>query len=277
MRINSNIPALTALRHLNIHIFAMSQAMERLSSGLRINRAADDAAGLAISEGMRAQFNGLRQASRNAQDGISLLQTAEGALNETHAILQRMRTLAVQASTGTYSDADRAAIQNEINHLRDEITRIASNTEFNTKRLLDGSFATNPITLHVGANSGQTISFNIADMSDLGIDGIDVSTQAGANDAIDYIDEAIRKVSSERSNMGAIQNRLQHTIRNLETTAENLQAAESRIRDADMALEMMNFVRHSILKQATLAVLAQANQSPRLILYLLRDSLGPRN
>ena len=363
--------------------------MEKLSSGFRINRAGDDAAGLAISEKMRGQIRGLKQASRNAQDGISLIQTAEGALNETHSILQRMRELAVQASTDTNTDADRKEIQEEINQLYAEIDRIADTTQFNTMNLLDGSYSSK--FFHIGANEGQNVDLNIAamgsadlgvhqheadavaatgtvqgieitaadgtnyevefvaadsanasttaaivdgkiivtlgtdDETDFAVDGtlaevvsaisglqidsesagitatlaedvegdtvavadtgaltggspeleedatlaINVSSQVTANQAIDIIDKAVVQVSAERSKLGAMQNRLEHTINNLGTSAENLQAAEARIRDLDMAEEIMAFTKNNILQQAATAMLAQANMAPQSVLQLL--------
>lgn len=253
-----------------INYNAMTKAMEQLSTGLRINRAADDPAGLAISERMRAQIRGLNQAQRNALDGISLLQVAEGALNESHAILQRMRELAVQAANDTYSDSDRAFIQMEIDQLREELTRIGVTTEFNTMPLLDGSFTDKKI--QVGANSGQHIEVNIGDMraDALGVgSGLSVLTHADANAAIATIDEAITTVSFQRATLGAMQNRLGHTINNLATMAENLQAAESRIRDVDIAAAMMEFIRRQILTHVSLAILAQANLSAQLVLQLL--------
>lgn len=246
------------------------KAMEKLASGLRINRAADDPAGLAISERMRAQIRGLRQAQRNALDGISLLQVAEGALNESHAILQRMRELAVQAASDTNSDADRRHIQAEIDQLIAELTRIGTTTEFNTMPLLDGSYTGK--RFHVGANSGQYIEVSIGDMraEALGVGpGLSVLTRDDANAAIGAIDGAIDAVSSQRSTLGALQNRLEHTVNNLATTAENLQMAESRIRDVDMAAAAMEFVRHQILMQVSLAVMAQARMSAQMILRLL--------
>lgn len=269
MIINHNISALNTHRQLGINNNSAAKAMEKLSSGLRINRAGDDAAGLAISEKMRAQVRGLEQASRNAQDGISLIQTAEGALTETHAILQRMRELAVQAATDTYSNEDRELLQEEINELVDELDRIANNTEFNGETLLDGSFTGKVI--HIGANSGQTLAIQFGDMtSGTLLSATDLSTQANANTFIDAIDTAIETVSKERATLGAWQNRLEHTIKNLDNTAENLQAAESRIRDTDMAKEMMEFTRANILNQAATAMLAQANQQPQGVLQLLR-------
>lgn len=389
MRINQNISALNAWRNLQTTDSAMSKSLERLSSGLRINRAADDAAGLAISEKMRGQIKGLNQATRNAQDAISLIQTAEGALNETHSILQRMRELANQAASDTNTIADRWQIQREVNQLSEELTRISGTTEFNTKKLLDGSFNG---TFQIGANADQNISVAIAnmssaalgttaaaavtkydagttnfdassasnDVSDLKTDhaytvevdasgsvtlkgddgtvlgtgaladagtsvtititaatatdaqkafmvdpttdatvvlaisdtdsttgiatkagtigiymlgagqGISVLDQSDANDAIKALDSAISRVSSQRSSLGAVQNRLEHTIANLSTAAENLSAAESRIRDVDMAAEMAAFTRSQILLQAGTAMMAQANQKPQSVLQLLR-------
>ena len=269
MRINNNIMAMNAQRQFAINQANSSKSMEKLSSGFRINRAGDDAAGLAISEKMRGQIRGLKQASRNAQDGISLIQTAEGALNETHAILQRMRELAVQASTDTNTQTDRSEIQKEINQLVAEIDRIASDTEFNTQKLLNGEFEAKVI--HIGANSEQNLVISIESMAsaDLEVEGISVTEQDEADAAITAINEAIEKVSAERSKLGAIQNRLEHTIANLGTSAENLQAAESRIRDLDMAEEIMAFTKNNILQQAATAMLAQANMAPQSVLQLL--------
>jgi flagellin len=412
MRINNNIMALNAHRQLGMNQAGAAKSMEKLSSGFRINRAGDDAAGLAISEKMRGQIRGLKQASRNAQDGISLIQTAEGALNETHSILQRMRELAVQASTDTNTPEDRAEIQKEMDQLGEEITRIANTTEFNTKTLLDGNMgkgvtqavanvntnefvtgitdentilsdlkdkdgnslgiaeddvievsyvingqtvtntltvaaeggvvttsigdvvalvtdgnadytggvlsieasadgfngaihgltitvkdsdgkvkagATNALssfaettaaedvrsdgqaTFHIGANTNQNVQLSIKNMSAhaLGVRDIKVGTQGQANVAIKVIDGATQKVSAERSKLGAIQNRLEHTIANLGTSAENLQAAEARIRDLDMAEEIMAFTKNNILQQAATAMLAQANMAPQSVLQLL--------
>ncbi|MEW5322806.1 flagellin Hag [Geobacillus thermoleovorans] len=281
MRINHNIAALNTYRQLTIGQGAAAKNMEKLSSGLRINRAGDDAAGLAISEKMRGQIRGLEMASKNSQDAISLIQTAEGALNETHSILQRMRELAVQAANDTNNANDRTALQNEMDQLAKEINRIANNTQFNTKDLLKGDFATTALTFQVGANQGQVIALNINNMSaaSLGValtsseaaTGLDISS-ASANFAsvIVSIDAAIQKVSDERAKLGAYQNRLEHTINNLGTSAENLTAAESRIRDVDMAKEMMEFTKNNILMQAAQAMLAQANQQPQGVLQLLR-------
>jgi len=375
MRINHNLSALNAWKNLTVNDGGQTKSLEKLSSGLRIGRAADDAAGLSISEKMRGQISGLNQASRNAQDGISLLQTAEGALGETHSILQRMRELAVQSASDTVTNADRGEIQKEADALALELNRIAGTTEFNTQNLLAGKFADK--TVHIGANSNQSLKVSVSDMSakalavhqninfgadrddatqfssdklrvfgtvntagaaanavqvrvtvtdetggsekatlewldtagnvlvsatgvdvsddagaaaygltfqkgtvamveddtwtiDLMSKGIDMSTQSAANTAIGTINEAINTVSSERSKLGAVQNRLEHTIANLATSAENLTAAESRIRDVDIAVEMMNFTKYQILAQASTAMLAQANAKPQAVLQLLR-------
>lgn len=274
MRINHNVTALNTYRQLTVANNAAAKAMEKLSSGLRINRAGDDAAGLAISEKMRGQIRGLEQASRNSQDAISMIQTAEGALTETHAILQRMRELAVQSASDTNTDADRAEIQLEVADLIAEIDNIATTTQFNTQNLLDGSGGTDgTFTIQIGANSDEKLDITFADMqaSALGVDGVDLSVDAATSTAaIATIDAAIKQVSDERAQLGAKQNRLEHTINNLGTSSENLTAAESRIRDVDMAREMMEFTRTSILTQAAQAMLAQANQVPQGVLQLLR-------
>jgi flagellin len=280
MRINHNIAALNTHRQLNSASNAQAKSMEKLSSGLRINRAGDDAAGLAISEKMRGQIRGLDQASRNAQDGISLIQTAEGALNETHSILQRMRELATQSATDTNTATDRAELQKEFNQLAKETTRIAKTTEFNTQKLLDGSDADGKV-FQIGANAGQNLTLTIGamDATTLAVGtgtteadtvGIDITTQANADAAITLVNTAIETVSAERSKLGATQNRLEHTINNLGTSSENLTAAESRVRDVDMAKEMMTQTKNSILSQAAQAMLAQSNQMPQGVLQLLR-------
>lgn len=347
MRINHNIAALNTFRQLTRNQSATLTSLERLSSGLRINRAGDDAAGLAISEKMRGQIRGLNMAMRNAQDGISLIQTAEGALNETHAVLHRMRELSVQAANGTNTLADRQMLQQEVNQLSEELTRIAGDTQFNTQNLLTGDFTNKKI--QVGANAGQAITLSISDMRasaleiiedvtgattnlnhdgvvvsaanvlrnddaeviaafyedgyyrlvdlvDNGSDGlmvkegavayhesvgaladgaviskpIDIMTQAGADRALTIFDRAITTVSSERARLGATQNRLNHTINNLATSSENLVAAESRIRDADMAKELMEFAKNNILTQVAEMMLAQAMQQQQGVLQLLR-------
>ncbi|WP_216830364.1 flagellin N-terminal helical domain-containing protein [Alkalihalobacterium elongatum] len=389
MIINNNISALNNHRQMGINQAGAQNSMQKLSSGLRINKAGDDAAGLAISEKMRGQIRGLDQASRNAQDGISLIQTAEGALNETHSILQRMRELAVQAANDTNTDTDRAELQKEVDQLVQEIDRIADTTEFNTKKLLNGDLAgarvseesfkienndskgaltieatdlgegdltdgtftvkitgfetddegavtsytlsvadskgnltedisvdvgdendtaiagvtitvsdiddpaeaaklvgkeatittraaveegdSKSLSFQIGANSSQTISVGINDMSAsaLKVDEIDLTSASKAGAAISAINQAIENVSAERSNLGAFQNRLEHTIANLGTSSENLQAAESRIRDVDMAREVMEMTKNNILSQASQAMLAQANQAPQAVLQLL--------
>jgi flagellin len=277
MIINNNLNALNAHRNMSTNNANSGKAMEKLSSGLRINRAGDDAAGLAISEKMRGQIRGLNQASRNGQDGISLIQTAEGALNETTAILQRMRELAVQGANDTNVGDDREQIGKEIAQLQEEINRIANNTEFNTKKLLNTASNAGTITFQVGANQDQTIKLTIANMTaaSLGVATTDVTIASATpsstiSRAISTINKAINTVSAERAKLGAHQNRLEHTIANLNVSSENLSAAESRIRDVDMAKEMMNFSKQNILSQAAQAMLAQANQQPQGVLQLLR-------
>lgn len=396
MRINHNLMAINSQRQLSINNSSVSKSIEKLSSGYRINRAGDDAAGLAISEKMRGQIRGLNMASKNAQDSISLIQTAEGALTETHNILQRMRELAVQSTNGTNTDADRKELQSEVSQLKAELDRIGNTTEFNTKKLLDGSakgvseeikgsfrinnnsaitftaasvsgalsaaqtgalqngayfivrtsessafdatdykiygpdgkesthiemtdattitvgtsvlgadttvaasgavhtFGTmkvgesvtlvfgkheaesselaDSIMTQIGANSGQTSFISIGDMraDAIGVADIDISTSFGASAAIETVQNAIEKVSAQRSSLGAIQNRLEYTTKNVDAASENLQAAESRIRDVDMAKQMMEFTKDNILQQAATAMLAQANQAPQSVLQLLQ-------
>lgn len=275
MIINHNLNAMNAHRQMGININQGAKSMEKLSSGLRINRAGDDAAGLAISEKMRGQIRGLNQASRNAQDGISMIQTVEGSMNETHAILQRMRELAVQAANDTNATADRLAIKDELVQLKTEIDRIGNTTEFNTKKLI-GSAAPAAVKIHIGANSGQNISIGFKNMkasaATIGIAtaALNVTAQSVADALIKLTNTAITNVSRERSSLGAIQNRLEHTIKNLSTASENLQASESRVRDVDMAKEMMELTRTNILNQASQAMLAQANQQPQSVLQLLQ-------
>ncbi|MBT2260492.1 flagellin Hag [Bacillus safensis] len=305
MRINHNIAALNTLNRLSANNGASQKNMEKLSSGLKINRAGDDAAGLAISEKMRGQIRGLEMATKNAQDGISLIQTAEGALTETHSILQRVRELVVQAgNTGTQDGTDLGAIQEEIANLVEEIgdgsgkNGISDRTEFNGKKLLDGTFSaagTTPksLTFQIGANKAQKLDVNIEAMSSKALGALDnngalIADHAVANidvtqfadptatgalsfDAqLDIVDGAIKQVSNQRSKLGAVQNRLEHTINNLGASGENLTAAESRIRDVDMAKEMSEFTKNNILSQASQAMLAQANQQPQNVLQLLR-------
>ena len=271
LRINQNIDALNSYRNLSVTQGQMSKSLEKLSSGFRINRAADDAAGLAISEGLRSQVGGLKVAVRNAQDGISVVQTAEGALTETHSILQRMRDLAVQASNdGALSDTDKTKADKEYQALASELDDIANKTTFNGTKLLDGSFTAK--AFQVGANTGETLSVTIGDMKAATITGGvgDITTAANAQTALTNLDTAIGTVSTERAGLGAVQNRLEHKISNLNVAVENLSASESRIRDTDMASEMMNFTRSQILSQAGTAMLAQANQASQGVLQLLR-------
>ncbi|MEK5071469.1 flagellin Hag [Sporosarcina sp. FSL K6-1508] len=314
MIINHNIAALNTHRQLGMNNTNASKNLEKLSSGLKINRAGDDAAGLAISEKMRGQIRGLDMAAKNSQDGISLIQTAEGALNETHSILQRMRELAVQSSNDTNTTSDRGEIQKEMNQLTSEINRIGNNTEFNTQKLINGNKDTATsgaaLSFQVGSNNGQALKLEISDMraKALGIAGtsggsatisgsttttdakfastaankltdtsasgaeyaLDISTHDKATQAVEILDKAMATVSAERSKLGSYQNRLEHTINNLGTASENLTAAESRIRDVDMAKEMMDFTKNNILTQAAQAMLAQANQQPQGVLQLLR-------
>ena len=262
--------SMNANRQLGITTSAQGKVTEKLSSGYKVNRAADDAAGLTISEKMRSQIRGLTQASSNAQDGISCVQTAEGALTEVHSMLQRMNELAVKASNGTNTSADRTAIQSEVSALTAEISRVAESTEFNTLNLLKGSFDK---AIQVGAANvdAQRISIKISAMSATGleINGLSVATSASAQAAIEKITQAIAKVSKQRSDLGAIQNRLEHTIANLDNVVENTTAAESQIRDTDMAKTMVEYTKNNILSQAGTAMLAQANQSTQNVLSLL--------
>ena len=301
MRINTNTAAMNTYSQLTSANASKSGSLAKLSSGLRINKAGDDAAGLAISEKMKNQVSGMTQASRNAQDGISLIQTAEGALSETHSILNRMRDLTVQASNDTNTTADREAIQKEIDSLTKEVGRIAGDTQFNTKTLLTEGTETDGSTkfsFQIGANAGQKIDLTIKDMSSK---GLNIATETGESlinvskdtdklvddpetttvetdanrittfdAALKTIDSAIKSVSEERANLGAVQNRLDHTVSNLATTKENLSEANSRITDVDMAEEMMSFTKSNILSQASTAMLAQANQMPQGVLQLLQ-------
>lgn len=275
MVVQHNLQAANTNRQLGITTSAQAKSTEKLSSGYKINRAADDAAGLSISEKMRSQIRGLNKASSNAQDGVSLVQTAEGALNETHSILQRMNELATQAANGTNTSVDRSAIKAELDQLTSEIDRIQSTTQFNTMNLLDGTFSgtKNKMKLQVGALSGQSIDFSIANMcaSKIGLKAaLSVSTFTKAGSYMKSVQDAIEVVSKQRSAMGAIQNRLEHTIANLDTTSENTQSAESRIRDTDMASEMVTYSKNNILAQAGQSMLAQANQSTQGVLSLLQ-------
>ncbi|GAJ26367.1 flagellin protein FliC [Liquorilactobacillus sucicola DSM 21376 = JCM 15457] len=328
MRINTNVAALNTYSRLTAATTSKSNSLAKLSSGSRINKAGDDAAGLAISEKMKGQIGGLTQATRNAQDGISLIQTAEGALNETHSILGRMRDLSVQSANGTLSSDDRAAVNKEFNALHDEIDRISNTTEFNTKKLLDQKDQS--FTFQIGANAGQTMDVTIGKMDaatllnekdatskvtldassddlkavtdaktaldtaqttydaspkadsdkatlataqgnyDTAVADADKGGRTNASKAITSIDAAIKTVSDQRADLGAAQNRLTHTVNNLGTTQENLSEANSRIRDVDMAEEMMNFTKSNILTQAATSMLAQANAMPNSVLSLLQ-------
>ena len=272
MVVQHNLTAMNSNRMLGITTSAQAKSTEKLSSGYKINRAADDAAGLSISEKMRRQVRGLTQASLNASDGISMVQTAEGALTEVHDMLQRMNELAVKAENGTLTSADRSYIDAEVQQLLSEIDRVADTTTFNEQNLLDGTFKTNSeCELQVGAESGQTIKFAITSMrcSSLGLDGVTAEDKDAADELNDRVKAAIETVSKQRSDLGAIQNRLEHTIRNLDNVVENTTAAESQIRDTDMAAEMVKFSNNNILAQAGQAMLAQANQSNQGVLSLL--------
>ena len=274
MVVQHNMQAMNANRQLGVTTEGQKKVTEKLSSGYKINRAADDAAGLTISEKMRSQIRGLTQASSNAQDGVSCVQTAEGALTEVHSMLQRMNELAVKAANGTNTSADRTAIQSEVSALAKEISRVAQSTQFNTLNLLNGSFSAGK-ALQVGTANvvEQRIVVSIAkmDATTLGVSttSISVGTESGAQQAITKITQAIAKVSKQRSDLGAIQNRLEHTIANLDNVVENTTAAESQIRDTDMAKTMVEYTKNNILSQAGTAMLAQANQSTQNVLSLL--------
>ncbi|MDR0307687.1 MAG: flagellin [Chitinispirillales bacterium] len=270
MIINNNLPAINAHKQFGINQAEEIKSKEKLSSGSRINRAADDAANLAISEKMAGQIRGLLQASRNTQDSVSKIQTAESGLSQTQDKLNRMRELSVQAANGTYTDSDRVGIQSEIKQLQSEIDRIGNTTEFNNEKLLDGSAV--EITTQTGANSGQTHSVSISDMRSeaLGVDRVDLSTQVSASAAIDAIDSAVQIVSDQRSSIGATQNSLEYAASNIGATTENLQSAQSRIRDADMAKEIMESATNAILQQASLAMIAQGNLNLLSVSQLMR-------
>jgi flagellin len=289
MVVQHNLTAMNTNRQLGIISGAQAKTTEKLSSGYRINRAGDDAAGLSISEKMRSQIRGLNKASDNAQNGISLIQTAEGALNEVHSILQRMNELATQGANDVNTSIDRAAINKEMSSLSQELGRIQSTTQFNDMNLLNGDFETAK-SLQVGAKQGQTISITIGDLADIASNTLNnngelgtlgltkptdsktgiTDTNAAYQGAMTKIQEDIKSVSGLRSDLGAIQNRLEHTIANLDTTAENTQAAESLIRDTDMAAEMVDFSKNNILAQAGQSMLAQANQANQGVLSLLQ-------
>ena len=269
MVISHNLNSMNAHRQMKANTTNAGKSIEKLSSGLRINRAGDDAAGLAISEKMRSQIRGLNQGSTNAQDAISMIQTTEGGLTETHSMLQRLKTLATQSANGTYVDSDRVLIQKEVDQLTSEITRIADQTEFNGNKVLS---TTSKFDFQVGNKDGQVISIDMAKMgaTALGLSGLSLSSQSSASGALATIETAINKVSQHRSTLGAVQNRLEHTIASTDTTAENIQASESRIRDTDMAKEMMEYTKNNILTQAAQSMLAQSNSAPNSVLSLLQ-------
>ena len=270
MVVQHNMSALNANRQLGVTVGTLSKSTEKLSSGYRVNRAADDAAGLSISEKMRSQIKGLNKASSNAQDGISLVQTAEGALNEAHSILQRMNELSTQAANDTNTSVDRTAIQKEVDALGSELNRIASTTQFNTMNLLDGTYKAK--SLQVGSLEGQKIGLSIDAMSGdaLSVTGLNVGSFGSAGSAMTKVQSAIDKISTQRSALGAVQNRLEHTVKNLDNVAENTQAAESRIRDTDMAAEMVQYSATNIIQQAGQSMLSQANSQTQGVLSLLQ-------
>jgi flagellin len=268
LRIQNNVEAFNAQRQLVHNSDKLGKAMEKLSSGYRINRAGDDAAGLAISEKLRGQIGGLTQASRNASDAVSLVQTAEGALNEVHSMLQRVRELAVQYKNGTLSSADQTAIQSEVDQLKSEIERIGTDTEFNSIKLLNSGSTT--VSFQVGASDNQQITVATISVGAQVASTVFALSSASTQTDIQQIDDAINNVSAARATYGAVQNRLEHTIANLASYTENLTASESRIRDADMASEMVQFTKYQILQQAGTSMLSQANQAPQGVLSLLR-------
>ncbi|RYU10427.1 flagellin, partial [Nocardioides iriomotensis] len=268
LRINQNIDAFNSYRNLSVTQGQMSKSLEKLSSGFRINRAADDAAGLAISEGLRSQVGGLKVAARNAQDGVSLVQTAEGALTEVHSMLQRMNDLSVQYANGTQNTESKLALKQEFDALKTEVGRIETNTKFNGVALFGNATGTpaGTVSFQVGYAGADTISVDLSYKPTTDTTALDI-TAANASDAVQA---AVTKVSSARANLGAIQNRFEHTINNINVAVENLSASESRIRDTDMASEMVSFTRAQILSQAGTAMLAQANQAPQGVLRLLQ-------
>lgn len=275
MVVQHNLTAANTNRQLGITTNGLQKSTEKLSSGYKINRAADDAAGLSISEKMRNQIRGLNKASDNAQDGISLVQTAEGALNEVHSMLQRMSELAVQASNGTNASQDRIALDNEVQQLKTEIERVGTTTQFNKMDILTGEFSSNnEKTLQVGANQDQVITIAISALTSTVGSALDAKVKVGAASAaqssITIIQNSITNLSALRSKLGALQNRLEHTVANLDNISENTQSAESRIRDTDMAEEMVQYSKNNILQQAGQSMLAQANQANRGVLSLLQ-------
>lgn len=275
MVVQHNLTAANTNRQLGITTNGLQKSTEKLSSGYKINRAADDAAGLSISEKMRNQIRGLNKASDNAQDGISLVQTAEGALNEVHSMLQRMSELAVQASNGTNATQDRTALDNEVQQLKTEIERVGTTTQFNKMDILTGEFSSNnEKTLQVGANQDQVITIAISALTSTVGSALDVTVKVGtasaAQSSITIIQNSITNLSALRSKLGALQNRLEHTVANLDNISENTQSAESRIRDTDMAEEMVQYSKNNILQQAGQSMLAQANQANQGVLSLLQ-------
>lgn len=274
MRINTNVSAMTTLRYLNQATDAKSKALTELSSGSRINSASDDAAGLAVSEKMKAQIGGIEQAKNNAQDGVSLVQTAEGEMSETQSILDRMRDLAVESANGTLTSSDRSSINDEFSQLTDEINRLAGSTTFNTQNLVSGT-TTNTFTFQIGANTQAdnriTVTISAMGTTALGINSISILSAGSAVKAISAIDGALDKVSGARATLGAVENRLSYAISNLETSDENTSEANSRIRDVDMAQEMTEYTKENILTQAATTMLSQANSMPSTALTLLQN------
>ncbi len=270
MVVQHNLTAMNSNRMLGVTTSSQAKSTEKLSSGYKINRAADDAAGLAISEKMRRQIRGLTQATANAQDGISCVQTAEGALAEVHDMLQRINELAVQSANGTNMSKDREYLNSEVTHLKDEIDRIAKSVTFNEQKLLTGSFKS--VELQIGSEKGDGFKITIEKMNATGLgltSTVKIDTASAAKDAISVVKTALEKVSKQRSDLGAVQNRLEHTVSNLNNVVENTTAAESRIRDTDMASEMVKFTNNNVLAQAGTAMLAQANQANQSVLSLL--------
>ena len=274
LTINTNVASLNAQRNLGKSQTDLAKSMQRLSSGLRINSAKDDAAGLAISDRMTSQIRGINQAVRNANDGISFAQTAEGALQEVTNILQRMRELSIQSMNDTNSTADRSSLNEEVKSLQAEVDRIANTTTFNGKTLLDGGYSTTPAIFHVGPDAGVnhqiSVTINAATGTALGVNAIAIDTRTNASAALDNIDSAINSIDAMRGKLGAAQNRFESTIANLQNVSENLTAARSRIMDADVAQETSNMTKQNILQQAGVSILAQANQTPQLALQLLQ-------
>lgn len=273
MVVNTNVLALNSHRALKSVGNMQAKSSARLSSGQKINTAADDAAGLAISEKMRGQIRGLDMASKNSQDGISMVQTAEGGMTEISNMVQRVRELTVQAANDSNESGDREKIANEVNQLLEEIDAMAGKVEFNGKKLINGDYASTKLHLQVGANAGQKIEFNVGnlDKASLGLDSLDYTgTGEDIGNQLTAIDNAITTISNERAKLGAVQNRLEYTIKSLDISSENLSASESRIRDTDMAKEMMNMTKANVLQQASTSMLSQANQAPQNVLQLLK-------